>query len=617
MGERRLAFACGIDASEHRVAEDGAPVFAVADDDELAALSALAATFGAEVVHDAGRVVAEDPGAELVLAVGDDATAAARLYARLTGRRVTCVRALDDDAGVRPAVVIGAPEVFHPRALASLYEPREGAAPGILWGRGEVELMRRVKLAAAAAVLRVPATSEVTFVNPDAPMAMRREGTRTMSGSLAPKPVLRELFTSNRGALAIATHSDGVDGGLGGHILCPMDRPRGDADPGRAPRCATTGECHRLRKPVAEVVGSDDVVHPDDLAMPILVWGACFGVMAPDGPVDPAWGLLDRLLANPRIGAIVTAWEASFVLPPLVLSLVAALEAGASIGEAVGELNRSPAATARRFRLCVVGDPRLSLRAVTPMPAFAAPKPRAQDSRDDDLEQLAFLRYLLTITKPSEKVPAALVEGWQRSRNAVADAEVAWLQGRGHAAESALHDAVIGDLAQRGPLTYHGWIRSAHVDAEDDAPICPACRHPDHRVTRYRASFRAGAVPSRRVSFCPSCSVIEDAPIDNDLALGQRDGAFELSGTRPRERWHALLVIVEQGQVARTLHEWPADAEGRPAARFAPNVALPQGPFDAVLVLMHRTRLVLVVQKTRRDYSSVASSRIGASSSCA
>lgn len=592
----------GIDEGEHRVAEGGAPVFAIADDAELAALSALAATFGAELVHDAGHIAAEDPGPEHVLAVGDEAMVAARLYARLTGRHVTRVDAIEDHVGVRPAMVIGAPSAFHPGALASLYDPRaDGPAPGILWGRGEVELLRRVKLAAAAAVLRAPAVNEVTFVNPDAPMAMRREGTRTMSGSLTPKPALRELFTSNRGVLAIATHSDGVDGGLGGHILCPMDRPRGDADLARAPRCATTGECHRLRRPVAEVIGSDDVVHPDALAMPILVWGACFGVMAPDGPVDPAWGVLDRLLANPKIGVIVTAWEASFVLPPLVLALVSALEAGLTIGEAVGQLNRSPAAVARRFRLCVVGDPRVraTLRASVPLAGPAAPAVRPLESRDDDLEQLAFLRYLLTITRPPEQVPAALVEGWQRSRSAVQDAEVAWLQGRGQQAEAALHRAVIDDLAQRGPLTYHGWIRSAHVDAESDAPVCPACRNANHRVTRYRASFRGGAVPARRVSFCPSCSVIEDAPIDNDLALGRHDGAFELSGTRPHERWSAALVIVEQGQVGRQVHRWPADENGRPVARFEPAEALPPGPFDAVLVLMHRTRLVLAVQKTR------------------
>jgi hypothetical protein len=225
---------------------------------------------------------------------------------------------------------------------------------------------------------------------------------------------------------------------------------------------------------------------------------------------------------------------------------------------------------------------------------------RIAERRDDDLEQLAFLRYLYGITAPrGPDVPPAIAEGWSQGMRAVQDAELAWLQGRSREAEPMLHRAVLADLVQRGPLTYHGWIRSAHVEACAEPVPCPACRHPHHRLTRYRASFRAGAVPPRRVSFCPACSVVEDVPHDCDLALGFREGAFELTGERPRERWSAALVIVEQGQIARQTVPWPADADGRPAARVEPPVPLPPGPFDAVLVLLHRTRLAILVQKTR------------------
>jgi hypothetical protein len=237
------------------------------------------------------------------------------------------------------------------------------------------------------------------------------------------------------------------------------------------------------------------------------------------------------------------------------------------------------------------------VNASRPLPSVA---PTRVETRDDDLEQLGYLRYLYSITAPrGPNVPLAIEQGWARGLRSVQDAELAWLQGRAHEAESTLHGAVLDDLVQRGPLTYHGWIRSAEVEAEEDAPSCPACRHPHHRLTRYRATFRAGAVPPRRVSFCPACSVVEDVPADSDLALGWRGDAFELSGTRPAQRWSARLVLVEQGQIAKHTYDWPADADGRPIQRFVVPEPLPPGPFDAVLVIMHRTRLALLVQKTR------------------
>jgi hypothetical protein len=538
---------------------------------------------------------------EIILAIGADVLAAAELYAERTGRRVERANDVESWRGPRPAVVVAPRSALHPLALECLYDPDlDGAAPGLVWGTGD-QLVQRVLLCAAA--VQSPVRAGVTFVNPDAPMGMRKDGARTMAGNQAPAPELRELFTQNVGVLAIVTHSDGVDGGLGAHLLCPMDQPPAHADRDRAPRCVTTGTCHRLRRPVAEVVGSRDVVHPDELAARILVWGGCFGMMAPDGPVDPAWGLSDRLLASPRIGVVVTAWEAAFVLPPLVLALVGMLEAGLAVGDAVARLNASPLARARRFRLCILGDPRVRHGAegtiAVPPPIRPPPAP-AVETRDDDLEQLAYLRYLYGITAPSDpNMPAALKEGWARAQRAVQDAELAWLQGRAREAEPMLQRAVLEDLAARGPLQYHGWIRSAHVEAEPHAPPCPACRHPHHRLTRFRATFRAGAVPPRRVSFCPACSVVEDVPIDSDLALGLRGDSFELAGTRPTDRWSAALVLVEQGQVARHTYAWPAADDGRPAFRFTPPEPLPPGPFDAVLVLMHRTRLATIVQKTR------------------
>jgi len=602
----RLVVAIGASEHEHRVDDDGAPVVPVRDEAELAALRALAERFGAEIVEAQGRVAEPFAGEELVLAVGERSMAAAHVYARLTGRRVACVDAIASWRGVRPSVVVAHPSDVHPLALEALYDPElPGPAPGIVWGRDADELALRVKLAAASAVLQLPARPDVAFVNPDAPMGLRRDGLRTMAGRETPPPLVRELLDAGTGAVAIVTHSDGVDGGLGAQLLCPMDRVRADADPGRAPRCATTGVCHRLRRPVAEVVGSRDVVSPDDLSAAILVWGACFGVMAPDGPVDPAWGLADRLLASPRIGVVVTAWEASFVLPPLVLALVEMLERGLEVGEAVARSNRSALARSRRFRLCVLGDPRVRLTAARmeiadPVATSITVPERVIERRDDDLEQLGFLRYLYGITAPrGPDVPPAIADGWAQAMRAVQDAELAWLQGRSREAEPTLHRTVLADLVQRGPLLYHGWIRSAHVEAEADAVSCPACRHPHHRATRFVASFRAGVVPPRRVSFCPACSVTEDAPLASDLALGFRDGAFELTGDRPRERWSAALVIVEQGQIARHTLPWPADEEGRPVARLVPPEPLPAGPFDAVLVLLHRTRLTMLVQKTR------------------
>jgi hypothetical protein len=597
-----IAVGVGVAEDEPRVAADGSPVWPVADVRELEALERLAERFGATVERTTGTPHDERDDSrerELVLGVGGpDAEDAARLYARLTGRRLASAA----EVASRPAVVVLAGGPPQPDMLEQLYDPAHpGDAPGLVWGRTRAELLHNVKLAAAAAHLQRPADPRIAFVNPEAPRPMVRERGRVFAGGQAAPAEIRALFADGRGATAIVTHSDGIDAGLGQSLLlCAVDKPRHDADRGRAPRCITTGTCHRLHRPVAEVLHSDAVMHPDDIAAPILVWGACFGVMAPDGAMDPAWGLADRFLANPRIGVVVTAWEVSYVVPPLVLALLQALEAGASVGEAVAWINRSPNAVSRRFRLCILGDPRVRLAPPgPPAPAHVMPtSPPPSRVPADALDQLTYLRLMLGVTEPAP-TPEAAHAAWRRAVTAVHQTEVAWMQHRAHEMARPLREAVLAYVVERGPLLYHGWIKSAHVVAEDDNPICSACGHPHHRLVRYRARFHGDAAAARIVSFCPGCSVIEDVPESGPaVTFGWHDGAFVLDGDRPGAEWDAALVLVEQAAMAKRVVPWPADADGKPASRLRLDAPLPVGPVDAVLVLVHGWRLVVKAQKT-------------------
>jgi hypothetical protein len=107
------------------------------------------------------------------------------------------------------------------------------------------------------------------------------------------------------------------------------------------------------------VLRSGVVISPDGFSARVLVLDVCRGLLPADGPLDPAWGFLYRMLHSPLIGAILTPWEITISDFTLTDVLSSALDRGVPAGRALAALLRSTAARRHGYRMCLLGDPRV------------------------------------------------------------------------------------------------------------------------------------------------------------------------------------------------------------------------------------------------------------------
>lgn len=345
------------------MAKNGRPVWPINDEGDRAALQRLVRLFGGRSQEVSGRPAPSRCGREVALGLGDASANEARLYAHLTRRRYRYARRLTDVLGKRPpAVVVTTLDRVDSDLLEWLYPvvPRVGSVPGIVCARDAPSLRRQVLLRSAAAEFRGPAGHSRVDVIPSLQIGRTRMNGAEILGGRASPHAIRAALARGAGVLTIRTHADGMDAFLGSRLtLCPMDQLPTGADPERSPRCWATGVCHRHPGTVGSVLRSGVVISPDGFSARVLVLDVCRGLLPADGPLDPAWGFLYRMLHSPLIGAILTPWEITISDFTLTDVLSSALDRGVPAGRALAALLRSTAARRHGYRMCLLGDPRV------------------------------------------------------------------------------------------------------------------------------------------------------------------------------------------------------------------------------------------------------------------
>ena len=122
-------------------------------------------------------------------------------------------------------------------------------------------------------------------------------------------------------------------------------------------------------------------------------------------------------------------------------------------------------------------------------------------------------------------------------------------------------------LAERGPRIFSVWLPFAVPnDREERAPeVCPACRLNHNRLTTLEASVDVCDGLRRRLSFCPRCGIIEDAPFGSDakLSVGAAQDLHLQYLNAFGKPWAGVLVVRSQIAGDRMVWRWPADADGQ------------------------------------------------------
>ena len=103
----------------------------------------------------------------------------------------------------------------------------------------------------------------------------------------------------------------------------------------------------------------------------------------------------------------------------------------------------------------------------------------------------------------------------------------------------------------------------------------------------------------RRVTVCPRCHFIEDAPINSDLQLTVDEGTIRLHGTVPADNWEARVRVWAQDRSNGVSYEWPSCADGTPVRDFKlpSNTSIP-GVCSVNLAIVHELNFTILATRT-------------------
>lgn len=545
-------------------AADGDPIWPVANDATLAALTRLAALFDATLVAaepQPGRPAARSRHGQTVVSAAPEADAAAALYAHLTGRRFLPAAQPARAAHQRPDVVVAPTRLLTPPFLAALHGDPD-RAPGLIAAASPSALLRQALLRAAA--LRLcggPARRSVEVMHHFAISRAEMEG-RELFGNQAPREELRHVLGRGSEVLSIFTVGDGIDAALGPLILCPIAGGSSRPAPGPPP-CVVSDTCHRLQLPLAEAAASRGLVAPEALVARVLLLHACWGIQPSGSLHGQDWGYGWRLAVSDRLGAIVTTWQITLGAPADTGGLARMLARGTPLGTAVARFNHGKQARRTGQLLCLLGDPDFRLRPgplrVSGLRATSdRPRPPAGERR-----QLAFLSAYLEATEPKPASQAAQ----ETARISVGMCQrLAWrglaIDAPGETAGAVMRAAMLDFLCAHGTIPAYHWMALGHPErsAASDSG-CLVCGQPDSEVT---LRLRVEGAERRLLTLCPRCGLTEDRPVSAARLGLAVDGRMVCLQRPPAPGRGAAALLFRPLAAPAYARRWDAGAAGRP-----------------------------------------------------
>jgi hypothetical protein len=592
------------DVGDRLLAHAGAPAWPVRNPAELSALEQAAAIAGLQVQLVSATAADEPRGSELVVGVGRETAVIARLYAHLTGRQVAYAEDVASGVARDPAVIVVMEHALTVAVLDLLSQrASEGHVIGVITGHDAdtLRLQALVRSIAARASTRAPPARVSLF-----PMLANPPQAEPADGILdprAPGDIVRAALGRGAGVLTLMSHSDGIDAGLGVLVLCPMDRTPAHPDPRRLPRCQERGTCHRARGiPIDQMIAGPKHVAPEALAARVMLYATCWGVLPSRSFDDNAWSLGRRMLNNPRIGALISSWDAQWYDPADVLAFARQVAAGCKVGLAVNQLLTSASARRTGLRMCLFGDPEIRQ---APERVDDADSPVVHEREDRDharrsagrtakfdgevTAELAFLRHYVSLMAPAVS-DRALVDN---ALTALARYEVAGIRGSlagaGDAAAERWREPVLDALLWRGPLAVRTWLPLSRGPQISSTTTCAHCQQ---RVIIREFVLRMPESPMRRVATCTHCGVNADSAAPRSIAISVRDGVVHLTTDVPRGAWAArLAVYIRDENGARIACDWPAAGDGWPARSLAIPDGVPSDTLDIAVYLLHGVSL--------------------------
>ncbi len=563
------------DPCADRLEHGGMPVWPARTRDELAAMERFATRFGAALVRVRGQPCS-DPrpptSEELVVAVGAHLRGAAELYAHLTGRGAATVDThADPPQGTRVVVVDS--QRLDRDWLERLHEG--GRAPGLIVALDDVSLRRQILLRSAAT--RLPSLTRQRharifaldprppqWIEPHRGLVLDLDGSASAIATICDKGV---------DVLSITSHCDGLDANLRNAVLCPMDRsPIGDLQ-GAPPRCVASGHCHRFDRPLADVLGTEQLLHPERIAARVLVFNACWGAILSPYLFDPRWTVWARLLEQPELGALVASVGVVYASASECDRFDDVLASEPDLGRALARY-RHERTSPEALRYYLFGDPRVALASASATAARMRPLPGDPVASQPSARGSFLHEHLAALDASGPPTQ------WGAQARAGLDCEL----DERVPFSAELRDALLRTQAERGPLLVHSWANVARVlDVRLPPTRCLQCGSPiELTIFAERTEGRW----QRRLGRCDCCGVVsDDAPDDGLLRVRLQPPVVTLVGAEAMRDWSALLLVWPRRDAPRVVLQWPATADGHPAPSLQLPDPLPYGRIEITLLL--------------------------------
>jgi hypothetical protein len=651
---------------EHLVSADGAPVWPLQGSDDVAAVQRIAAVFRGNLAWiPASAGTAEPLSSEYVVALGADADAAASLHAHLTRRRCRIAESFDALVLTeRPSVVVTTPEHLTAELLDWLYCQTRRSAPGVICGGRGVPLLRQVLVRAAAATICGPLTLARTEIFPTItasglPEILGSEATAVeRRQALAGQAGVLTIMTHSDGVdaflgadLSVCARGRDPSGvGLSAAPRCALTEfcHRHEITVAQAVASGATFPADDIAARLLVwdvcfgVMPSGSVVDPAWGIGARLLDSAGIGAVLTTWQItlsSPAYAhqVTDAIASGVPAGVVVARFNASrkarehhhrmcllgdprVRLPSLDVPERATTRTArpspalaktpneiqqAASGVVVARFNASREAREHHHRMCLLGDPRVRLpsldvseRATT---RTAGPSPTLAKT-PNEIQQAALLRLCMVDAKGNApKGPRAAFAA--QALDAIEAFEVAVTKGT----PIADLDPSLGHKMRAAVLQYalaHGkllenWIPFARSLRAATPTLCPVCRR---RTDTLHVVMRPPGVTPRRLTLCPICGVLEDAPATSDVGFDLDGRTLRLCGEFPRERWTAAVLIGSSYPADSIQLMWPTLDDGAPAPFLELPPIWPPGPLRLSVFIMWDANFA-VVSRMARDPS--------------
>lgn len=487
-----------------------------------------------------------------IVAIGQDAVAAARFYAERTGG--TMLRAEQPDDIPRDGastIVVSPPE----RLTVEWLDPLAGVEDG-----GQVSGF----LCAPVRDLDAAARSWVKrFVNGprhrnDARFEFFSEALSAGGAGMPNQGPLRIL--DMRG------HSDGIALSLGSSYVCAVPR-LGSAK--RAPPCSVTRRCARLEnRDFNELIEAERLIDPANFDCDVLVLTSCHGWLFPDHIFDQRFGLGAAFAGTPRVTATIVT-PGLFVEGTIAGStdlLIANLQAGKTLGAAVAAANAvEPLRTTGQYHV-LFGDPDWRVAEETRVAGtHPAPCRLVCGSLPERGSDLDLVEAVVAFCYPeASMVEYADLEALCRLTTLLGGLsrdELGLVPPTNSSTVGALMEAILDFLVRLRRFGFF-WLPLAST------------------IEGSRGTFRDGSaaqiligrlseaqLPARAIHLGLDGVRFRDAPIGCSFEIDFKDGALELAGDLPREAWAGTIVVWWGRILPDSRVPWPAEPDGACARR--------------------------------------------------